>query len=87
MKLTEIMEVLRLIKEYKSLLKDLEGFKLNSSLLNKHIQLVDIEDIHRYSTKQISDLECLPNLTYVTDIITRRLSYDELTGFLEPIEG
>jgi hypothetical protein len=70
------MTVLKLIKEYESFLKVLSTFNLQSALLRKHTLLTDIEDVHNYSIEQIAALNCLPEITYVADIITRRVSFD-----------
>jgi hypothetical protein len=48
-KLTEIMAVLKLIKEYESFLKIFTGFELKSPLLKKHTQLTDVDGIHNYT--------------------------------------
>jgi hypothetical protein len=52
-----------------------------------NIELLEVENIHNFAVNEIGKLEGLPQIGYVADIILRRISYEQITGNLEPMPG
>jgi hypothetical protein len=48
---------------------------------------VTTENLEALSTEEVGELSGLPEISYIADSIRRRISYDELTGNLEPAAG
>jgi hypothetical protein len=46
-----------------------------------------VDNIHNFTLEMISKIEGIPEIAYVADIIMRRISFNDLTGHLEPMPG